>query len=146
MKSVTQVHIVRSCCDCARWTLGTRLTDRADMQFKVVFLVALISVNIIWIIYIYLAQNWAVSQWLSVLSELTLWIHGIYCSCEPLAKVDRSLYNNSWNHHKLIRSFNLFQPYKYSKFSDILNTCIVNNCYSDAQNNLCTSFGNTHNI
>ena len=43
----TQVYIVRSCCDRVQLTLGTRHTDRADMQFKVVFLVALISVNTI---------------------------------------------------------------------------------------------------
>ena len=45
--TVTQVHIVRGCCDRLQWTLGTRHTDRDDMQFKVVFLVALISVNTI---------------------------------------------------------------------------------------------------
>ena len=72
--SVTQVHIVRSCCDRLQWTLGTRHTNRDDMQFKVVFLVALISVNTIWIISIYLAQNWAVSQWLSFrTSDLNAW-------------------------------------------------------------------------
>ena len=42
-----QVHIVPSCCDCVQWALGTGHTERADMQFKVVFLVALISVNTI---------------------------------------------------------------------------------------------------
>ena len=42
-------------------------------------------------------------------------------------KVDRSHYYNSLNHHNLIRNFNLFQPYKFSKFSDRLNTCIVIN-------------------
>ena len=38
---------MRSCCDRLQLTLGTMHTDRADMQFKVVFFVALISVNII---------------------------------------------------------------------------------------------------
>ena len=42
-----QVHSVRSCCDRLQKTLGTRYTDRAGMQFKVVFLVALITVNTI---------------------------------------------------------------------------------------------------
>ena len=61
-----------------QWTLATRHTDRDDMQFKVVFLVALISVNTIWIISIYLAQNWAVSQWLSFrTSNLNAWY--LYC-------------------------------------------------------------------
>ena len=32
------VYIERSCCDCVQCTLGTRQTDRADMQFKIVFL------------------------------------------------------------------------------------------------------------
>ena len=30
-------------------------------------------------------------------------MHGIYCLCEQTAKVDRSHYNNSLSHHKLIR-------------------------------------------
>ena len=63
-------------------------------------------------------------------------MHGIYCLCEQTAKIDRSHYNISLNHHKLIRNFNLFQPYKFSKFSDRLYTCIVNNWYTDTQNNL----------
>ena len=63
-------------------------------------------------------------------------MHGIYCLCEQTAKVDRSHYNNSLNHHKLIRNFNSFQPYKFSKFSDRLYTCIVNHRYTDTQNNL----------
>ena len=71
-------------------------------------------------------------------------MHGIYCLCEQTAKVDRSHYNNSLSHHKLIRNFNLFQPYKFSKFSERLYICIFNNCYTDTQTNLCT-FGNTHN-
>ena len=33
--------------------------------------------------------------------------------CEQTAKVDRSHYNNSLSHHKLIRNFNLFQPYNF---------------------------------
>ena len=45
--TVTQVHIVRCWCDRMQLTLGTRHTDRADMQFKVVFLAALNSVNTI---------------------------------------------------------------------------------------------------
>ena len=61
----------------------------------------------------------------------------IYCLCEQTAKVDRSHCNNSLNHHKLIRNINLFQPYKFSKFTDRLNTGKVNNCYTDTQNNLC---------
>ena len=92
--------------------------------------VALISVNTIWIIFIYLSQNWALSGWRS---ELPIWMHGI----EQTAKVDRLHCNISLSHHKLIRNFNLFQPYKFSKFSDRLYTCIVNNCYTDTQNNLC---------
>ena len=52
-------------------------------------------------------------------------------------------YNNSLNYHKLIRNFNLFQPYKFSKFADRLNTCIVNNCYTDTQNNLCIIWSRT---
>ena len=52
----SQIHSVRSCCDYVQRTLGTRHTDRADMQFKVVFLVALISVTINLIIYIYLPK------------------------------------------------------------------------------------------
>ena len=59
------------------------------------------------------------------------------CLCEQTAKDDRSHYNHSLNHYKLIRNMNLFQPYKISKFSDRLYTCIVNNCYTDTQNNLC---------
>ena len=69
---------MRSCCDRVQWTLGTRYTDRADMFFKVVFFVALISVNII-----------------LMLSELLIWIHGMDCLYEQTAKVDRSYYNNS---------------------------------------------------
>ena len=61
----------------------------------------------------------------------------LYCLCEQTVKVDRSHYIISLSHHTLIRNFNLFQPYKFSKFSDILYTCIVNNCYTDTQNNLC---------
>ena len=134
--SVTQVHIVRSCCDPLQWTFGTRHTDRDDMQLKVVFLVALISVNTIWIISIYLSQNWAVSQWLFFrTSDLNAWY--LHCLCEQTAKVDRSHYIISLSHHKLIRNFNLFPPYKFSKFSDILYTCIVNNFYTDTQNDLC---------
>ena len=38
---------MRSCCDRVQCTLGARHTDRADMQFNFVFLVALISVNTI---------------------------------------------------------------------------------------------------
>ena len=57
--------------------------------------------------------------------------------CEQTAKVDRSHNDNSLNHHKLIGNFNLFQPYIFSKFTDRLNTCIVNNCCTDTQNNLC---------
>ena len=52
------------------------------------------------------------------LSELPLRKHGIYCLYGQTAKVDRSPYDNSLNHHKLIRNFNLFQPYKFSKFSE----------------------------
>ena len=144
-------------------TFDTRHTDRADMQFKVVFLVALISVNTIWIISIYLAPNWAVSQWLSFknskwvwsgnttitncrqplgtarksLSKLLIWMHDIYCLCEQTAKVDRSHYNNSLSHHKLIRNFNLFQPYIFSKFSDRLYTCIVSTYCTNTQIDLC---------
>ena len=132
----TQVHIVRSCCDRLQWTLGTRHTDRHDMQFKVVSLVALITVNIIWIISIYLAQIWAVSQWLSFRTS-DLNARYLYCLCEQTAKVDRSHYIISLSHHKSIRNFNLFQPFKFSIFSDRLYTCIVNNFYTDTQNNLC---------
>ena len=57
--------------------------------------------------------------------------------CEQKAKVDRSHYIISLSHHKLIRNFSLFQPYKFSKYSDRLYTCIVNNFYTDTQNNLC---------
>ena len=73
------------------------------------------------------------------LSELPIWMHGIYCLCEQTAKVDRSHYNIILCHNKLIRNFNLFQPYRFSKFSDRLYTCIVNNCYTDTctQNKLC---------
>ena len=99
------------------------------------FLVALISVNTIWIISIYLAQNWAVSQWLSFRTPDLNALY-LYCLCEQTAKVDRSHYIISLSHHKLIRNFNLFQPNKISKFSDRLYTCIVNNCYTDTQNNL----------
>ena len=49
--------------------------------------------------------------------------------------VDRSHYIISLSHHKLIRNFNLYQPYKFSKFSDRLYTCVVNNFYTDTQNN-----------
>ena len=117
MSVITQVHKVLSC-DRLQWTLRTRHTDRAGMQFKVAFLVGLISVNTI---------------------RLPIWRHGIYCLCEQTVKVDRSHYNISLCHHKLIRNFNLFQPYRFSKFSDRLYTCIVNNCYTDTctQNNLC---------
>ena len=51
-------------------------------------------------------------------------MHGIYCLCEQTAKVDRSHYIISLSHHKLIRNFNLFQPYKFSKFSDRLD-CVA---------------------
>ena len=133
--SDTQVNIVCSCCDFVQSTLGTRHTDWDDMQFKVVFLVVLITVKTIWIISIYLVQNWAVSQ--DCLLELPIWKHGVYCLRGQTAIVDRSRYNISLSHYKLIRNFNLFQPYKFSKFSDRLNTCIVKNCYTDTQNNLC---------
>ena len=65
-------------------------------------------------------------------------MHGIYCLCEQTGKVDRSHYKNSLRHHKLIRNFNLFQPYKFSKFSDRLYSCIINYsyCYTDTQVNL----------
>ena len=63
-------------------------------------------------------------------------MRGIYCLCEQTAKVDRLHYNISLSHHKLIKNFNLFQPYKFSKFSDSLYTCIVNNCYTDTQKKL----------
>ena len=141
---------MRSCCDRLQWTLGTRHTDRDDMQFKVVFLVALISVNTIWIISIYLAQSWAVSQWLSFrTSDLSAWYLRL---CEKTVKVDRSHYIiSAWylrlcektvkvdrSHYIIsLRNFNLLQPYKFSKFSDRLYTCIVNNHYTDTQNNLC---------
>ena len=59
-------------------------------------------------------------------------------------KVDRLHHIISLCHHKLIRNFNLFQPYKFSKFSDRLYTCIVNNCYTDTQNSLCI-ISNMHN-
>ena len=59
-----------------------------------------------------------------------------YTTAAP-AKVDRSHYIIRLSHHKLIRNFNLFQPYKFSKFSDRVYTCIVNNFYTDTQNNLC---------
>ena len=65
-------------------------------------------------------------------------MHGIYCLCEETAKVDRSHYIISVSHLKLIRNFILFQADKFSKFSDRLYTCIINNCYNtDTQNNLC---------
>ena len=54
-----------------------------------------------------------------------------------VAKVDTSHYIISLSYHKLIRNFNLFQRYKFSKFSDRLYSCIVNNFYTDTQNNLC---------
>ena len=60
----------------------------------------------------------------------------LFCLCKQTAKVDRSHYIISLSHHKLIRNFNLFQPYKFSKFSYRLYTCIVNNCYTNTQNNL----------
>ena len=130
--------MLRSWSDHVQWTLGTRHADRADMQFKVVFLVALMSVNTIWITSIHLAQNWAVPQWLSFrTSGLNAWYKCIHCLCEQTSKVDRSHNNNSLNHHKLIRNFIFVQPYKFSKFTERLNTCIVNNCYTDTQNNLC---------
>ena len=104
-----------------------------------VFLVALISGITIWIISIYLAQNWAVSRWLSFrTSDLNAWY---LLLCEQTAEVDRSHYNINLSHHKLIRNFNIFRPYKCSKFSDRMYTCIVNNCYTDTH----VSFGNTHN-
>ena len=51
-------------------------------------------------------------------------MQGFYCLCEQTqtAKVDRSHYSISLSHHKLIRNFNLFQPYKCSKFSDRMYT------------------------
>ena len=64
------------------------------------------------------------------------------------AKVDISHYNISLNHNKLIGNFNLFQPNKFSKFTDRLHTCIVKPRLFDVagtagesttaiQNNLC---------
>ena len=50
---------------------------------------------------------------------------------------DRSHYVISLSHHKFIRNFNLYQPYNFSKFSDRLYTCVVNNFDTDTQNNLC---------
>ena len=94
---------MRSCCDRLQWTLGTRHTDRDDMQFKVVFLVALISFNTIWIISTYLAQNWAVSQWLSFRTSDSNALY-LYCLFEQIAKVDRSHYIISLSHHKWIRN------------------------------------------
>ena len=61
----------------------------------------------------------------------------LYCLREQTAKVDRSHSITSLSHHELIRNFNLFQPFKFSKLSDRLYTRIVNNFYTDTQNNLC---------
>ena len=60
----------------------------------------------------------------------------IYCFCEQTAKVESSHYKYSINHHKLIRNFNQFQPYKFYKFTDRLDTCIVTKCYTEYRNNL----------
>ena len=70
--------------------------------------------------------------------------HGFYCLGEQTAKVDRSHYNISLTHHKLIRNFKLFQYYKFSKFSDRLNACIVNIAMQIPRITY-VSFGNTHN-
>ena len=62
-------------------------------------------------------------------------IYTVYVSKQQ--KVDRLHYIIGLSHHKLIRNFNLFQPYKFSKFSDRVYTCIVKNVYTYTQNNLC---------
>ena len=103
--------------------MGTRHTDRVDMQCKVIFPEAL-SVSTPSELYTYILPRTELFH-SDCLSELSLYMHGIYCLCEQTAKVDRSHYNNSLNHHKLIRHFNLFQPYIFSKFSDRLYTSIV---------------------
>ena len=52
--------------------------------------------------------------------------------------VDRSHCNNSLNHLKLIRNFNLYQPCKLSKFTDRLNTCkaVVNKAFKLSRSQL----------
>ena len=53
---------------------------------------------------------------------------------------DRSHYN-SLNHHEFTRNFNLFHPDKtFLNSMKDLNTYIVNNCYTDTQNDLYISW------
>ena len=72
-------------------------------------------------------------------------MHVFYCLYEQTAKVDRSHYNNSLNHHKLIRNFNLFQPYKFlNSLTDMINE--LSTTAIQILRITYVSFGNVYNI
>ena len=102
-------------CHRVQWTFGTRHTDtdRADMQFKVVFFVALIRINT--------HIPYPELSCFTVFQNFRFECMVQNCLCEQTAMVDRSHCNNSLNHNELIRNFNLFQPYKFSIFTDRLS-------------------------
>ena len=71
-------------------------------------------------------------------------MHGIYCLSEQTAKGDRSHYHNSLSHPKLIRNFNLFQPYKMlNSLTDFIH--VKSTAAIQIFRITYVSFGNTHN-
>ena len=73
-------------------------------------------------------------------------MHGIYCLGEQTAKVDRSHYNISLCHHKLIRNFNLFQPYRFlNSLTDFIHVLSTTAIQIHILRITHVSFGNIHN-